>query len=177
MAALFPLMYFRGRRRVFASAPAWAVGLWLAVGLPVLAIVAWIKFSFLPLAVLGVGGAVITAWARRGAVHASAIAFCFAVALGGAWWASGQALEHLLGYFRSSLWIASGYDEGMALEGQGVEIALGVVLLALSGVLIGRAALAEPRGLGRTLVAVASAVVLLDMVTLRSGSRTASGRE
>jgi hypothetical protein len=133
-----------------------AAPLWVAMGLPLLAVLGLIKFTL-----FAVGAAIALAVAvSAGAARGAWTLLYFVAAFAAVWLASGQALADLPVYLRRSFVIASGYEEAAAYEGRAVELGLGVPLLVLNGVWIACALKASGRRREPLLVVGLAAVAL-----------------
>ncbi|WMJ67731.1 hypothetical protein [Stenotrophomonas sp. 24(2023)] len=121
--------------------------------------------AILPLAkgnvtVMVVFSMAVAMWLSRRASPARAVAMPAIVLLVMllAWWACGQALADLPGYFLAQVPIISGYTEAMSVQGRSRDI---VVFLVAGGLMFGVAVLAAGRGQRHVPLLVAAYLFLI----------------
>jgi hypothetical protein len=106
------------------------------LGLAVVAVLAWVKFSLFILAA-GYLSILVAYRVATKRPRAAAIAVgIFSVSLLAAWVAAGQSLHSLPGYFSSSLEISRGYTEAMSFPGDPWRLGLALAMIALNLALI-----------------------------------------
>jgi hypothetical protein len=133
---------------------------WMAAGLALLAVLGLIKFTLLSYGAVIAVAVALAAVAAAGLAWGIGILAFFGAALAVAWMAAGQALANLPLYLQRSFMMASGYEEAAAYEGRPVEVALGLPLLLLGLVWIGRALAGAGRAVPRLLTAGLAALTL-----------------
>lgn len=109
--------------------------IWL--GLLFLAVIALVKFNYLLVAGICVLALLAALWRYRGPRVALGMLGLFVATVVGIWGLCGQSPLHLPSYLASSLQVARGYSEAMAIVGPPAEVTWALVVLALAGGLIG----------------------------------------
>jgi hypothetical protein len=92
-----------------------------------------IKFTLLLYSVAGLAVVVVHLLFAREARRAIWMLACGVTAFLAVWWAIGQDVSHVPGYFYGSMQVAAGYTESMALKGKSQETTIALILLALLG--------------------------------------------
>ncbi len=109
----------------------------IALVLLLLALLGFVKFTFLVLAVPCAGALVLAPWCRGDRQRAAGVAIAYAAWVVVAWvLVAGQPLGNLATWFRNSLAIATGYNAASALDGDPRLLADAVTTLAALGVAI-----------------------------------------
>ena len=121
----------------------------IAAALALLATIALLKFTFLVLSAGCVALIVLHVALRRSALAAAGAILAWCALFVASWSASGQSLADLAPYFRTSLWIAAGYEAGMSEPAPGSRLALAAVASACFAVLLGARVGRRPRSLAR----------------------------
>lgn len=144
-----------------------------AFGFLLLALIALIKFTFFTLVSLSVALIVVQrAWAVswRSAARTAAL---YGLILVLVWTLLGQSPLHLPRYLQSSLWIASGYNEGMTWIGPAHEVKLAYAIVLSIGAVALLQGLQRPRD--RTVWITAALLCAGSFVSLKAGFVRHSG--
>lgn len=166
--AIAARLYETAPRGVARSIPLWSM----------LAVIAWIKFTYLLLGVAAAAFVVLdlarAGERKRAVVHAFGHAAVFAIALLALWIACGQRVLDLPAYLAGSWELSRGYTEAMSQEVHGLDHVLAIASLAAGAIatVLASSTLPRARVASRLLLFAAGAFVAFKAGFVSAGSTT-----